>query len=199
VILTFLPNDLFVIDSGGAAESQGPVAPKDSRLAGLAGLADLQVVTALKRLLLQSDSLYLRLYQLTARLKYFESPMPTSVRRKLETVQKSLLKAASVCKQRNTKLIVASLPQQFQVILRGREDRIDGIDPSVIDRELGIFADANGLVWLPVLEPFSEEYSRARDDLYYRLDGHLTPRGNLLFAELMAEEIMRTVKCGGAQ
>jgi lysophospholipase L1-like esterase len=197
VIMSFLPNDLFAGSSDAAAApssaASGVVDTRGDKR------SELEVVTLLKRLLLRSDAAYLWLYQMSARGDYFTTPLRPGPRRRLEQAQAALKEAAIICEQNGARFIVASLPQLFQVIWQARGEQVEGVDPEVFDRELGEFAKRGGMGWVPLLDALANAYRESGEDIYYRLDGHLTPRGNGIVAEALAESVSRDCESDGAR
>jgi len=184
VLLTFLPNDLFtnspIESAGGDLDAGG------SPIQAIGGKgSDLHSLILMKRLLMASDWLYVRLYMLTRRLEYFTTPPSATLRRQIEVTKVLLQRVQSFCEARGRNLVVVSVPQQVQVLAPEDTEAI-GVDVAAIDRVLGAFADAAGFTWLPALPRLQELYRADGGDLYFRFDGHLNDRGNRAVADYLA-------------
>ncbi|HZA66020.1 MAG TPA: GDSL-type esterase/lipase family protein [Geminicoccaceae bacterium] len=185
VLLTFLPNDLF---------TNIPIEPSQSDLeahelpiegANSKG-SDLHSLILLKRLLMESDWLYARLYMMTKRLEYYATPPSETLRRQIEVTKELLERVQSFCRQKGRDLVILSIPQQFQVLAPEGADAL-GVDVDAIDRDFAAFARERGFTWLPVLPTLNERYRAEAKDLFYRFDGHLNDRGNRAVADYLAE------------
>ena len=184
VLLTFLPNDLFTnisIESAG-----GDVDPGNIPIQAIGGKgSDLHSLILVKRLLMASDWLYVRLYMLTRRLEYFTTPPSATLRQQVDVTKALLQRVQSFCKQKGSDLVVLSIPQQFQVLAPERAETL-GVDVDAIDRIFAAFSRERGFTWFPVLPRLRERYRTDGDDLYFRFDGHLNDRGNRAVADHLA-------------
>ena len=191
VILAFLPNDLFTnrtIESNvGDDMESGDDAPQARYRRQKIGT--LHISTLAKRLLLKSDDLYCTIYTRTARGEYFRSPPGDRLQKQIEITKDLLLRAIAYCSERGCELVVLSIPQQFQVLASTIDYQPDEIDVRLIDRIMSEFAEENGITWMPALETMSEIYQSEGNDLYFRLDGHLTKRGNEAIADYLFTEL----------
>ncbi len=186
VLLTFLPNDLFAnepiqnIDGLEVARGDAEAVVK----AGGGKKSAFQSVTLLKRMLMQSDSAYIRLYLLTPRRDYFATLPANAVESKVETTKELLLRIQQISSQNGADLAVLSIPQLYQVLHVASGAAVPDIDPRYTDAMFGNFASESGIKWVPSLETLAETYAKTKDELYFRFDGHLTPAGNQVIAEI---------------
>jgi hypothetical protein len=188
VVFTFLSNDLFTNDPLQPERKNGAPAPSvavraDEKDEGI------HMVTALERLLMNNDRLYTVLYRLTPRRQYFERPPTSEVQTRLETTISLFREAARFCRENGVPLIVLSIPQLFQVLVEAKDYQYEGTDIRFIDRELGRLAKQEGFTWIPTLETIARTYRETGEDLYYRWDGHLNARGNLVVGEYFADQL----------
>jgi hypothetical protein len=131
-----------------------------------------------------NDWLYTRIYLLTDRGGFFD-PESTVLRRQLAVTKELLLEGLKLATDHSATFVVLSIPQNFQVV-----NRASSTDAGYVDRVLGRFAADNNFAWISALPSLSETYSKEREDLYYRLDGHLNNRGNALVADIAVEQIV---------
>jgi len=194
VILGFLPNDLMtntpMPDDNERAEPPRGEAPVRVVRARNEKSTRLHIVTFAKRLLLPSDYLYVKLYLLTARAEYFTFPMTPRVERQMEITRGLLRELNDYCRERQTKFVVFSIPQLFQVLMEANEYKRENISAGFIDSTLAGFAAENGFLWLPVLPRLAEAYRIGGEDIYYRFDGHFNNRGNEIAGEYLAEQFL---------
>jgi hypothetical protein len=89
---------------------------------------------------------------------------------------------SAYCDSIGLPLLVLSIPQQFQVLYArsGRQD--PSVDVRFYDQHLGAFADRRGFAWIGTLDAFVRA-DTGDVELFFRLDGHLTPAGNAVVAE----------------
>ena len=188
VLLTFLPNDLFTNTpiEGASGALDGGDSP--IRAAGGKG-SDLHSLILVKRLLMASDRLYVRLYMLTRRLEYFAAPPSATLRRQIEVTKVLLERMRDFCEQRGRDLVVLSIPQQVQVLAPG-DAEATGMDVDAIDRVFGALADEAGFTWLPALPRLRELYRADNHDLFFRFDGHLNDRGNRAVADYLGAALI---------
>jgi hypothetical protein len=189
VLLAFLPNDLFTnrpIGSGGAAaeEDGSPVRRRNDKDSTLHSL------TLTKRLLMASDRLYSALYMMTGRGAYFASPPGEMLLRQIQVTKTLLKRAQRFCQVHHAALAVLSIPQLFQLVAADDADAL-GVDVDMIDQTFAEFAEAQGFTWLAAFSDLRKAHRSGGTDLYYRFDGHLTERGNLVVADYAVAAIAR--------
>jgi len=186
VMLGFVPNDLF----SNQPLDYKPPKPKGPppKRTGTGGR--LHSVTFVKRQLLQFDALYVRLYGMTSRAAYFQTP-PSERVKKTVAITKGLLQGTQqLCHDRGVRLVVVSLPQQFQLLYQDSGHGIGGLDVQWIDREFGEHASDAGYTWLPTLTELSERRREHGKPLFYRQHGHLDTYGNETLADVLAARML---------
>ena len=182
VVLAFLPNDLFtnlpIADNGSIDAARA--LEQDSLL--VRGQEDkgsrFELVTLLKRFLISNDGLYTTLYFNTGRSGNFTLPMDNRLREQVTVTKQLLARAFRFCRSNKTPLIVVSIPQEIQVLVKARNERPKGIDVDFIDEEFSAFAHDSSFAWIPVLPELAARYASGPGDLFFRLDGHLNGEGN---------------------
>lgn len=175
VVLVFLANDVFtnseISESTSSAKDKTVIYRKDKK-------SSLNILTLYKRILLSNDWIYSKLYMLTGRSLYFNSPPTNILENQLNVTKELLLRAAGYCRDRGAEFMVFSIPQQFQVIYKANGFDFENTDVEIIDARLRSFAEENGILWISVLDELVKYRKNGADDLYYRLDGHLDREGN---------------------
>lgn len=187
VLMMFLSNDVFTNLPITRSESSRAAMEQRVGEIGSTKFGGLHSVVYAKRLAMNVDRLYNELYLLTPRREYFTLPMSPHLQQQASTTKELLLRAKQVAERHGARLVVLSVPQLFQVVHEANGYESSGIDAAWIDREFGSHAQANGYVWIPMLDHLSELYRRGEDDLYYRFDGHLTPKGNEVVARFLVQ------------
>jgi len=148
------------------------------------------LLTFAKRLALSSDELYCKLYMASAnRGEWFNMPLSETSKQQVEVTEILFNKIAEYCRSLNKKLIVFSIPQQFQVLYNSESQ---DIDVSRYDKHFAKFAAKNGFDWVASLGAFKEQ--RFDEDLFYRHDGHLNRKGNEVAAEIFIQKILPLLK-----
>jgi hypothetical protein len=85
------------------------------------------------------------------------------------------------------KFLVFSMPQQFQALYPKQFKNTGEADVALVDRHFTKFANEKGFTWVSALETFTAAENPA--ELFYRWDGHFTPAGNRLAADVFMREI----------
>jgi hypothetical protein len=143
-----------------------------------------------KRLVISSDQAYCKLYLLSPqKRKFLAFPLSQEAKHKLEITKLLLEMMASYSHSLGKKLIVLSMPQQFQVLCFDESKRFPDIDVTFYDRYFSEVAKRNGFTWITTLEAFNTS-THNKDELFYRFDGHLTPVGNRVVAEVFLKRIV---------
>jgi len=86
--------------------------------------------------------------------------------------------------------MVLSIPQLYPVIAATREGPDGARHAGHLDRVFAARAREHGFPWLPALEALVRAARRDGDELYHRLDGHLTALGNRVVGTLLADEFV---------
>jgi hypothetical protein len=162
------------------------------KLEGIAG--SLNSLVLVKRLVLHSDPLYMRLYASTSKSDWFRLP-PTNACLRVFAFTSSLLDSmAALCAMGGATLTVVSIPQFYQVIAAARGEAGPDFRLNLVDSSLSCKATANGIGWLSTAEIFAANYAAHGVDTHFRLDGHLTPYGNSLLAQIVCDSLLPMVR-----
>ncbi len=190
VVLGFLANDVY---TNTPAETPPATADRPG------GRFQLHTVEWARRMLMQNDRAYARMFLMTSRREYYTTPASEHVRRQIEITRGWLIRMAEFCSARGIRLAVVSIPQQFAVIAGARAMQFPGVDPGAIDRELSALAREQGFPWFEMLPPLVDAYRSSGADMFYRVDGHLTPAGNRVVGEAAADSLAPLVINGGTR
>jgi lysophospholipase L1-like esterase len=192
VVVGFLINDFYTNipysetrpASPGLEEIHGRVFRRRGRF-------EFHLLTLAHRIVSASDAAYIAFYLRTGNVgNYFKLPLSDGARRQVEITETLLRQMAAYCDSIGKPLVVFSMPQQFQ-ILYPRSGRSDpGIDVAYPDRHFSQLAAATGFEWVPARESFVKAAEISDQDLFYRLDGHFTPAGNAVAAEVFVEKVI---------
>lgn len=179
VVLGFLANDAYTNTPAGT-----PVPPSANASSGR--LFPLHTVEWAKRMLMQNDRAYARLFLMTSRREYYATPPGKRVERQIEITRQWLQRMETFCSARGIRFAVVSIPQQFAVIAGARDLHFAGVDPETIDRQLAPVARTSGFAWIEMLPELTAAYRSRGVDMFYRVDGHLTREGNHVVGEAAA-------------
>jgi hypothetical protein len=153
----------------------------------------LHTVEFARRQLMHSDRIYTRLFLLTARRAFYATPPSPAVARQIKTTATLLAGMADYCAQRDIRLVVIAIPQQFAVLCTANGFEFPGVDPVAAEAGLAAVAREHGALWIDTLPALADDYRAHRVDLYYRVDGHLTARGNQVLGEFTAGALRRAL------
>jgi lysophospholipase L1-like esterase len=142
-----------------------------------------------RRTLLANDSLYCRLYIASARGDFMSEPWKPEVSEQVKITETLFKKMHEYAQSNGKQLIVLSIPQQFQVLYLEEYPGSREVDVAAFDRYFAGVARRHGFAWINSLESFAQ----AKEDpakLFYRWDGHLTPAGNRVVADVFTRQIV---------
>ena len=188
VFLVFLPNDLFPSAPIGQARTRGESAQSNGGISFARSHSRFHSVELFKRILISSDYLYTRLYLLRPWPEYFTRPESPRLQSKIEEAKELILKARSHSESCGATFLVLSIPQQFQVLVKANDYEIGNIDVDLIDDRLSEFARDRQITWIQTLDLLATVYRSEGESLFFRSDGHLTEKGNLLVADHFLKE-----------
>jgi lysophospholipase L1-like esterase len=196
VVLGFLINDVYTnvpLDPGTLREDVGSQ-PWDSVRQTVFLRADerptFHLLTLARRLVTSFDRAYIGLYMsVPARGDFLRVPLPALPQRQLEVTTDLLNQMAAFCDSLGVPLVVLSIPQQFQVLYLRGESRDSSVDVRLYDRLLAPLAAERGVDWVPTVDAL-QRADTGGVELFFRLDGHLTPAGNAVIAEEFVTRII---------
>jgi hypothetical protein len=196
VVLGFLINDVYTnvrLDPGTLREDVGSQ-PWDSVRQTVFLRADerptFHLLTLARRLVTSFDRAYIGLYMsVPARGDFLRVPLPALPQRQLEVTTDLLNQMAAFCDSLGVPLVVLSIPQQFQVLYLRGESRDSSVDVRLYDRLLAPLAAERGVDWVPTVNAL-QRADTGGVELFFRLDGHLTPAGNAVIAEEFVTRII---------
>ena len=148
----------------------------------------LHVLAWAKKVILSNDYLYSNLYMLTKRGQYFD-PGSEQLQDKIAITKQLFMDGLSYLAETPTKLMVLSIPQNFQVVNTKKN-----VDVDYLDNEMSKFAEENGFDWVPARGVLKDAYVETENDLYFRLDGHLNNFGNRVVGEYFARELEKILQ-----
>ncbi|MFC2161908.1 SGNH/GDSL hydrolase family protein, partial [Acidobacteriota bacterium] len=144
-----------------------------------------------KRLAISNDNLFCKLYLLSIRAEYLTFPLEEIPKKNLKITESLFNKIASYCHSIDKKLIVLSLPQQFQYLYLKNSLNIPHIDVNFYDSHFYDIAVQNDFIWINTLDHFNN--LNTDEKLFYRLDGHFSPEGSKVVAEIFMKNILPLV------
>lgn len=145
------------------------------------------LLTFAKRLAISNEYIYCKRWLMSAREKYFTFPLVKIPKEKLKITELLFKKMASYCHSLNKQLIVFSLPQQFQYLYVKNSMNVPNIDVNFYDSYFYNIAEQNDFIWIKILDDFSNTNTDKK--LFYRLDGHLTPEGSKVVADIFIKDV----------
>lgn len=201
VVVGFLINDLYSnVSYTPASEAAAPsqkLKEVQRSVFQLGGLPHFHLLTLARRVAIASDAGYIALYLAAPnRGEYLRIPLSAIPQRQLEITDTLLTQMAAFCQSVDKPLVVFSMPQQFQVMYarKGRHD--PGVDVGYYDRHFAELAEARGFEWVPALDELVKAEKASGHDMFYRLDGHFTPAGNAVAAEVFLDKVLPRILTG---
>lgn len=141
-----------------------------------------------RRLAISNEYLYCKLYLLSIRGEYLIFPLKGIPKKKLKITELLFKKIASYCHSLDKKLIVLSLPQQFQYLYLKNSLNVPRIDVNFYDSHFYDIAVQNDFIWIITLDDFNNINTDKK--LFYRFDGHLSQEGSKVVAEVFIKDIL---------
>ena len=207
VVVGFLINDFYTNTAYSEGSEEKAPPPELEQVQGNVfnnrDRPQFHLLALARRIVSASDAAYVAAYLRAGNVgNYFKLPLSEDAQRRVEVTETLLRQIAAYCDSIDKPLVVFSMPQQFQ-ILYPRSGRADpGIDVGYPDRYFTQVAAAAGFEWVAAREEFVKAAERSSEDLFYRLDGHFTPAGNVVAAKVFTEQVIPKIlaraKHGGA-
>ncbi|MFQ5823660.1 MAG: SGNH/GDSL hydrolase family protein [bacterium] len=152
--------------------------------------SNFHLLTLARRLAIANSKVYCNLYLAASnRRQWLTIPLPPKPAKKLEITKSLFEKIAAYCHSLGKKLIVLSIPQQFQVLYFDQSMKSQDIDVRFYDRYFTKIAKQKNFDWITTLDAFITS-SYNKEELFYRLDGHLTLIGHQMVADVFLQEIV---------
>jgi len=156
--------------------------------------SEFHLLTLAKRMAISIDQVYCRLYIAAPnRGVWLKKKLSTEAIQKIKVTEIIFQKMARYLNSLGKKLIVVSIPQQFQVLCCEDSKKSLNIDVELYDRHFAQFAEQNDFTWITMLYHFAST-NQDKNKLFYRLDGHLTPAGNDLVANVFLDKVLPTIQ-----
>jgi hypothetical protein len=149
--------------------------------------SEFHLLSLLRRMLLASDRRYCQLYLASARGGLMTAPWPSEVAEKIRVTEILFNKMHEYALSKGKKFVVFSIPQQFQALYPKEFENTGEVDVALVDRHFASFAREKNFKWVSALESFAAAEEPGK--LFYRWDGHFTPAGNRLAADVFMREI----------
>ena len=149
--------------------------------------SEFHLLSLLRRMLLANDRRYCELYLASARGEFMTAPWTSEVTEKIRVTEILFKKMHEYASKEGKKFFVFSMPQQFQALYPKEFENTEAIDVALVDRHFSNFAREKGFNWVSALESFTAAEEPGK--LFYRWDGHFTPAGNRLAADVFMGEI----------
>ena len=199
VVVGFLINDLYTNEadvpagrSGSAAEEdgQGDGKTRPSVYRRIGDLQGLHLVALARRLVSSLDAVYIALYLAhPGRGNYLRVPLSEAAGRQLQITDMLFRQMAALCDSIGKPLVVLSIPQQFQVLYVKAGRRSERVVVDYYDRHFARLADSTGFTWVASL-PDMVDAARGPNELFHRIDGHLTAYGNAALAKVFMRRVV---------
>lgn len=140
----------------------------------------------LQSLLFVSPSLYLHHVEMQGRsADYLRTPLPSSFRDSLHTVDKALGPVTAEARALHVPLVVVLTPQRADAIMLAQATWAPGYDPLALNRALAAVVRRRGAVYLDISHGFKDLTDPGT--LYLPFDGHMTARGHAVVADLLTK------------
>jgi len=136
-----------------------------------------------KRLVASNDRLYTEFCLRSSRRTFVSDPPTPMLTRKLALTDTLLGMTGDLCAEHDAGFGVMFIPQLFQVIVRGRGYRLDGVDVEYAGTALESLVVARDFGFRSTMGPLADSYAAGRRGLFHRVDGHLTEDGCSIVAD----------------
>jgi len=190
VVLGFTANDVY---SNAPEETPAP----SSALTHRGSRSRLHVVALARRIMAQNDHVYTRLFAMSSRNLYYAIPPGEHAERQYRVTRDLMAAMNASCRMQGVPFLVVSIPQQFSVLARARDLEFKNLDASAVDANLVSGIRNLDFPWVETLPLLADTYRASDVPLFYRLDGHLTPAGNRVVADIAAR-VLEPVLAGRA-
>jgi len=196
VVVGFLINDLYTNAPDSPGSPWGTI--RQSVFQDSEGARTFHLLTLARRLVTSSDAGYIALYFAAAGGRdYLRLPLSPAAMWRLGITDTLFRQMAAFCDSVGARLIALSIPQQIQVLYSQHPRPGDRVDVRYYDRHLSGLAERTGFTWVPTLDAFAGADSAAgSEELFYRLDGHLTPAGHAVVADVFLGEVVPMLLAG---
>jgi len=155
------------------------------------------LLTLGSRIALSSPVVYCKLYFASRNKRdYLTIPLPPAQENKLRITKMLFEKMANELDALGKELIVLSIPQQSQVLCFEESKAYGAVDVTFYDWYFANVAKQRGFSWVRSLGAFNKSNDQ-RGQHYYRLDGHLTPAGHQIVAEVFLKNIVPMINGSG--
>ena len=148
---------------------------------------DLHLISLIKRIIRMNDIVYSHYNMKKGWAPIFEVDGEFR-RNQIEITKELLLRAKEFVSKKGASLVVLSIPENTQTLIKANNIQIENIDPEINDKALAGFSKSQDIFWLSTLTPLSENYKRERKKLYHRLDGHLNRNGHRIIGEFLSDQ-----------
>ncbi len=146
-----------------------------------------------RRMVTSIDAAYLALYiGAPGRGEYLQQPLGELPRKQIKITEGLFDRMAAYCDSLRVPLTVLSIPQQFQVLYLRKAPSDSTVDVHLYDRHFADYASRRGFSWVSTLDAFHAA-DTSDTELFYRLDGHLTPAGSAVLADVFLREVAPTL------
>lgn len=187
VVVGFLVNDVYDNEPYEARASRDR--PPDTAVGPRWQLPTLHLVILARRLVTATDAGYALLYLAAPqRGEFLRVPLSPAAERQRRVTEDLLRLMAKVCDSARIPLAVLSIPQQFQTLYERSSIRDPRVNVRLYDQLFSQVAERERFSWVPALDAFL--HADSGEELFYRLDGHLTPAGNRVLAEVFVRDVM---------
>jgi len=143
----------------------------------------------LMHLLFSIDAVYLRLYLMRdGEQSYLRVPYSDVWTAKMRDADRLIADMTRRARARGVELVIIVIPQRVQAILVKRGGTVSGVDPFAFGDAIRSIGARYGIVVVDFLKALERNPDPAR--LFYPVDGHLTPEGQLLLGLFVARALV---------
>ena len=187
VITTVIPLDLETDPEnnphGPQAHAESSIFKKISELT-----TESRALAIAKSLFYKNGNNFVKLYlSYGEKANFLREPMSPFWERRLVMFDGLLQEIADKARRRGAPVLLAYVPQQAQALLAAGDGRQPGIAPYALSARIAALAARHGIYFVDATPAFAREPNPT--DLYFRVDGHPSPKGQHVIAEVIRSKI----------
>jgi hypothetical protein len=188
--------ELSVPDDSRPAAAPPPAPAAKPKSAGGEGLRqrvsdimrESRAVTVAQHFMFRDPSFYLPVYLTFGdKADFLRPPFTPPWRERLSRFERLIAALSAQAHAANTPLILVFVPHQAEVQMEASGYRSKGVDPQALSRAIEAIAQRHGATFMDSSTALEKQPDPA--DLFYRVDGHPSGKGQPVIARYIAEQI----------
>lgn len=156
-------------------------------------IAGSRAVVVAQHFLFQDVPFYTNLFlRYGDKADFLRPPFPPSWQHRFHDFDVLMAGVSAKAHAAGVPFILAVVPQRAQAALAASHEPRPGVDPMAFNRELAAIAARHGIVDIDLTPEFARQPNPAAE-YYYAVDGHISPAGSQLAAQVIARRFVADV------